>query len=181
VARRYLDDVVAAWQAERVLGEATAYSCAVARGLAHVMAYKDEYEVARLLSRPELLADVQRQVPGATKVRYRLHPPALRSLGMDRKLALPARVRPGLALLARGRVLRGTPLDPFGRASVRRVERELVEEHTALVAGLTSSLTLESYDDAVTLAASVEQVRGYEGVKLAAVERYRAAVADLRG
>ncbi|MDP3710984.1 MAG: indolepyruvate ferredoxin oxidoreductase family protein, partial [Mycobacteriales bacterium] len=47
VARRYLDDVVAAWQAERVLGEATAYSCAVARGLAHVMAYKDEYEVAR--------------------------------------------------------------------------------------------------------------------------------------
>jgi indolepyruvate ferredoxin oxidoreductase len=181
VARRYLDVVVAAWTAERALGDRTDYSEAVARGVHHVLAYKDEYEVARLLSRPELLAEVQQQVPGATKVRYRLHPPALRAMGMDSKLAIPAKARPALALLAKGRVVRGTPLDPFGRAEVRRVERSLAAEHVALVQSLTAALDGSSYDSAVALAGASEQVRGYEGVKLAAVERYRATVAGLRG
>jgi indolepyruvate ferredoxin oxidoreductase len=176
VARRYLDVVERAWQADRALGDDTSYSAAVARGVHHVLAYKDEYEVARLLSRPELLDDVRKQVPGATKVRYRLHPPALRAMGMDRKIAIPARYRPLLGLLARGRVLRGTPLDPFGRAEVRRVERALAQEHVALVERLTAELSPSSYERSVELASASEQVRGYEGIKLAAVERYRAAV-----
>ncbi len=71
----------------------TAYSEAVARGVAHLAAYKDEYEVARLLTRPELLAEVQQQVPGATDVRFNLHPPVLRAMGMDRKLKLGAWTR----------------------------------------------------------------------------------------
>jgi indolepyruvate ferredoxin oxidoreductase len=176
VARRYLDVVERAWHAERALGDTTAYSEAVARGVHHVLAYKDEYEVARLLSRPELLDDVRRQVPGATKVRYRLHPPALRAMGMDRKIAIPARYRPLLAVLAKGRVLRGTPLDPFGRAEVRRVERSLAQEHVALVERLTADLSPSTYERSVELASASEQVRGYEGIKLAAVKRYREAV-----
>jgi indolepyruvate ferredoxin oxidoreductase len=115
-AAAYVAVVERAFQAERVLGTQTSYSEAVARGIAHLWAYKDEYEVARLLTRPELLEEVQQQVPGATKVTYNLHPPALRSMGMSSKLKLGAWSRPVLRATARGRVLRGTALDPFGRA-----------------------------------------------------------------
>jgi len=178
-AAEYVAVVERAWAAERALGEATAYSEAVARGIAHLWAYKDEYEVARLLTRPELLEDVQAQVPGATRLTYNLHPPALRSMGMDRKLKLGAWSRPALRATARARFLRGTALDPFGRAHVRVVERELVASHTALVERLTASLTDGSYPTAVAAAAAGELVRGYEDVKLRNVERYRDALAAL--
>src|SRR5207253_7235245 len=105
-AEEYVSVVERAWNAERLLGSATSYSEAVARGVAHLWAYKDEYEVARLLTRPELLEEVQQQVPGATKVTYNLHPPMLRSMGMDRKLKLGAWSRPVLKATARGRFLR---------------------------------------------------------------------------
>ena len=176
-ARDYVAVVERAWVAEQGLG--TGYSEAVARGIAHLWAYKDEYEVARLLTRPELLEQVQAQVPGATKVTFNLHPPALRSMGMSSKLKLGAWSRPLLKATARGRVLRGTPLDPFGRAHVRQVERELIASHTALVESLTASLTAQSYDVAVAAAGAAELVRGYEGVKLANVVRYRETLAAL--
>ena len=178
-ALEYVAVVERAWQAERALMVQTSYSEAVARGVAHLWAYKDEYEVARLLTRPELLQQVQAQVPGATKVHYNLHPPALRSMGMSSKLKLGAWSRPVLSLTARGRFLRGTALDPFGRAHVRRVERELKASHTALVEQLTASLTVETYDAAVAAAGAAEIVRGYEGIKLANVDRYRATLAAL--
>ncbi|MCW2499552.1 MAG: Indolepyruvate ferredoxin oxidoreductase [Frankiales bacterium] len=178
-ARAYVAVVERAWTAERAVMVQTAYSEAVARGVAHLWAYKDEYEVARLLTRPELLEEVQLQVPGATKVTYNLHPPALRSMGMSSKLKLGAWSRPMLKLTAHGRLLRGTPLDPFGRAHVRKVERELLASHTALVERLTASLTAESYAVAVTAAGASELVRGYEGVKLANVDRYRETLAAL--
>jgi len=180
----YIGIVERAWAAERRIlstnGPQTSYSEAVARGIAHLWAYKDEYEVARLLTRPELLENVQLQVPGATKVTYNLHPPALRSMGMSSKLKLrSAWAGPVLRLTARGRVLRGTALDPFGRAEVRRVERELKASHTELVEKLTAELTVESYPIAVTAAGTAELVRGYEGIKLANVQRYREALSTL--
>ncbi|MCU1599367.1 MAG: indolepyruvate ferredoxin oxidoreductase, partial [Frankiales bacterium] len=177
--RQYLDVVERAWAAERAVMVATDYSQAVARGVAHVMAYKDEYEVARLLTRKELLAEVQQQVPGATKVTYNLHPPALRSMGMDRKLKLGAWSRPMLKTMAASKKLRGTALDPFGRAHVRRVERALIESHTALVEKLSASLTAESYVTAVTAAGASEIVRGFEDIKLGNVERYKETLAAL--
>ena len=175
-ARAYVEVVERAWSAERALMMSTSYSEAVARGVAHLWAYKDEYEVARLLTRPELLEQVQDQVPGATKVTYNLHPPALRSMGMSRKLKLGAWSRPVLRATARGRVLRGTALDPFGRAHVRKVERELLASHLALVERLTASLTAESYPTAVAAAGASELVRGFEEVKLRNVQRYREAL-----
>ncbi len=178
-AAEYVAVVERAWEAERALGDATAYSEAVARGVAHLWAYKDEYEVARLLTRPELLEEVQTQVPGATKVTYNLHPPALRAMGMDRKLRLGAWSRPVLKATAKGRFLRGTKLDPFGRAHVRVVERELASSHAALVERLTRELTAESYATSVTAAAASEIIRGFEDVKLRNVERYREALVSL--
>jgi indolepyruvate ferredoxin oxidoreductase len=175
----YLGVVERAWNAERALMVATDYSEAVARGVAHLMAYKDEYEVARLLTRPELLEEVQAQVSGATKVQYNLHPPALRAMGMDRKLQLGAWSRPMLTAMSKGRRLRGTRLDPFGRAEVRRVERELVASHTALVEKLSASLTAETYATATAAAGASEIVRGYEDIKLGNVVTYRETLKTL--
>ncbi|MCW2673772.1 MAG: Indolepyruvate ferredoxin oxidoreductase, partial [Frankiales bacterium] len=178
-AADYVAVVERAWVAERAIMVATDYSHAVARGVAHFAAYKDEYEVARLLTRPELLAEVQAQIPGATKVQYNLHPPALRAMGMHRKLRLGAWSRPVLRATARGKFLRGTRFDPFGRAEVRRVERELLASHTALVEQLSASLTAESYATAVAAAGAAELVRGFEDVKLRNVARYRETLATL--
>jgi len=175
-ARAYVAVVERAWRAERALGQDTAYSQAVARGVAHVAAYKDEYEVARLLTRPELMEHVQQQVPGATDVRFNLHPPALRSMGMSSKLKLGAWSVPLLKATAKARVLRGTPLDPFGRAHVRIVERELLATHTALVESLSAGLSAQTYELSTTAAAASELIRGYESVKLGNVERYRATL-----
>jgi indolepyruvate ferredoxin oxidoreductase len=178
-AARYVTAVEQAWAAERAVSGRTAYSEAVARGLAHVLSYKDEYEVARLLTRPELFEKVEEQVPGATKVTYNLHPPLLRSLGMDSKLQLGAGSRPVMRLLARGKFLRGTPVDPFGRTRVRRVERALARDHAELITRLTGSLTEETYDVSVRAAAAAELIRGYEDIKLVNVDRYRAALQEL--
>ncbi|MCW2544482.1 MAG: indolepyruvate ferredoxin oxidoreductase family protein [Frankiales bacterium] len=175
-ALEFIAVVERAWIAERAVTEQTSYSEAVARGVAHLWAYKDEYEVARLLTRPELLENVQLQVPGATKVTYNLHPPALRSMGMSSKLKLGAWSRPMLKATAKGRFLRGTAIDPFGRAHVRKVERELKASHTALVEKLSGALTLDSYAGATAAAGAAELVRGYEEIKLANVQRYRDAL-----
>jgi indolepyruvate ferredoxin oxidoreductase len=118
-------------------------------------------------------------VPDASKVTFNLHPPLLRSMGMDRKLQLGKGFRPAFVGLAKAKALRGTPLDPFGRAHVRRVERELSVSHTALVERLSGALSADSYDMAVQAAAASELVRGYEDIKLGNVERYRARLVEL--
>ena len=180
LARSYLDAVEAAWEAERRVTGRTDYSEAVAAGLHKALAYKDEYEVARLLTRPEFLASIGAELPGVQRVHYRLHPPLLRSLGLKGKLALDARwAVPFLRALARMRFLRGTRLDPFGYARVRRVERTLAREYSELCASLTASLDAEGYDRAVEVARAIELVRGYEGIKLGNLERYRERLAEL--
>jgi indolepyruvate ferredoxin oxidoreductase len=179
-ARRYLEVVRAAWRAERALpGERTAFSEAVARGLHRLTAYKDEYEVARLLTDPEFERTLAREVPGGTGMRYRLHPPLLRALGRDEKIAFGSWARPVLRGLARGKRLRGTRLDPFGQTSIRRLERELRDSYTALVTRLSGGLTEATYDTAVAAAEAAELVRGYEEVKVRNAARYRARLAEL--
>ena len=86
-AERYVADVRAVWRAERAVGDATAFSEAAARGLHKLTAYKDEYEVARLLTDPAVKARLSAEVPGGTKQRFLLHPPTLRALGRKKKIA----------------------------------------------------------------------------------------------
>ncbi|MGI8816871.1 MAG: indolepyruvate ferredoxin oxidoreductase family protein [Pseudonocardia sp.] len=178
-ARRYLAVVMAAWRAERALGERCDYSEAVAQGLHRLTAYKDEYEVARLLTDPSFEAVLTAEVPGGTKPRYQLHPPLLRAMGRDRKIAFGPWLRPVLRGLARGKRLRGTPFDPFGGTSVRRLERELRDSYTTMVTRLTASLSASTYEIAAAAADAADLVRGYEEVKLAGVARYRARLAEL--
>lgn len=178
-ARRYVADVLTAWRAERAVGEDTAFSEAVARGLHKLTAYKDEYEVARLLTDPAFETAIAAEVPDGQRLRYRLHPPVLRALGRRKKVALGPWVRPVLRVLARGKVLRGTLLDPFGNTEVRRLERALRDEYRALVLRLAGELSAGMYATAVAAADAADLVRGYEDVKLANAERYRARLAEL--
>ncbi|MDA8365787.1 MAG: indolepyruvate ferredoxin oxidoreductase family protein [Actinomycetota bacterium] len=180
LARRYVEVVLSAADAERETGTgSTRLSETVATTLFALTAYKDEYEVARLHLRPELRDAVASAVPGATGVRFRLHPPLLRSLGMRSKIAIPAPVAvPMFAVLRSMRGVRGTPLDPFGHSRVRRLERSLVEEYTELVRGLARDLTPERLDASIELAGLASMVRGYETIKEANAAAYRRALAE---
>lgn len=179
VARRYVETVQTIWQSERTITGNTAFSEAVARGLHKFTAYKDEYEVARLLVDPAFLADVRAQVPGGENLTYKLHPPALRAMGRTKKVGLGPKSHVALKLLAKAKVLRGTKLDPFGYAHVRKVERQLLTHYTDMVLRLAAALTVDNYATAVEAAGLPDIVRGYEDVKLRNVELYWARLREL--
>jgi indolepyruvate ferredoxin oxidoreductase len=146
---------------------------AVARQLHKLMAYKDEYEVARLHLDAVERAKLDAEFGDDAKVYFMLHPPLLRALGLKRKLKLGRWFVPAFRLLYRMRRLRGTRLDPFGRAEVRRVERELIDEYEAIVAEALTLLTPETHDAVVDLLELPDVVRGYEEIKLRNVTLYR--------
>jgi indolepyruvate ferredoxin oxidoreductase len=179
VARRYVTQLQAIWTAERAVSDRTEFSEAVANGLYKFTAYKDEYEVARLLTDPRFVEQVRAEVPAGANLTFKLHPPVLRALGRRDKIGFGPRTHGVLRLLAKGKRLRGTKFDPFGYAHVRRVERELLAEYTAVVSRFAGELDAASYDRAVEIAALPDMVRGYEGVKLAAADAYRARLREL--
>ncbi|HBH00316.1 MAG TPA: 2-oxoacid ferredoxin oxidoreductase, partial [Candidatus Rokubacteria bacterium] len=179
-ARQYTDFVatVARAEAERVPGR-TGLSEAVARHLFKLMAYKDEYEVARLHLKHRVAATLTERYPDGVRVRYHLLPPLLRALGLKRKLELGTWLDGLFRVLVALRRLRGTALDVFGRAQVRRVERQLIGEYGGLVDKALIGLSPESYERAVTLANLPDVIRGYEDVKLRNVRRFRDEVRAL--
>ncbi len=179
VAERYLKTLDKVWEAERRLGERTEFSLAVAHGLHKFIAYKDEYEVARLLTDPVLVAKAQAEVPAGERMTYKLHPPMLRAMGMGKKIGLRPSSHGMLRATARGRRLRGTAFDVFGYAKVRKIERALRDHYELMVGELANALRDDNYDTAVAAAAAADLVRGYEHVKLGNVGRYREALAAL--
>ena len=181
LASAYVDFVDAASAREReVMGDRTELAEAVARYLYKLTAYKDEYEVARLHLHPGVAGAMRDAVGDFTGYRILLHPPALRALGLKRKISLGPFQRPALAVLKALRRLRGTPFDMFGYAKVRRVERELIAEYRTLMEAELDSLTPGTYERAVRLAQLPDVIRGYEDVKLAGVERFREQVRAIR-
>ncbi|WP_067803396.1 indolepyruvate ferredoxin oxidoreductase family protein [Nocardia beijingensis] len=179
VARDYVATMQRVWAAERRVTDRTEFSEQVARGLYKFTAYKDEYEVARRLTDPAFLAEVAAQVPDGANLTYRLHPPVLRALGRKDKIGMGPGSHFALRLLAKGKRLRGTKLDPFGYAHVRRVERELRAHYTAMVTDLAQALDRTGYDRAVRAAALADVVRGYEDIKLANVADYAERLREL--
>ena len=173
----FVDQVRAAEAAH--LPGSTAVTRAVASHLFKLMAYKDEYEVARLSIDARLARDVERQFGAGATFSYRLHPPVLRALGMKRKVSLGRWFRPVLAALYRLRWLRGTPFDPFGHTAVRRAERALVAEYRELVSRSLSHLSADTVERITDIAELPDMIRGYEQIKLANVARYRSAAARL--
>jgi indolepyruvate ferredoxin oxidoreductase len=154
-------------------------SQAVARHLFMLMAYKDEYEVARLLLDPQQRARLRNEFGEGARVRYMLHPPLLRALGVRRKIGFGEWFDPALRGLRSLRRLRGTPLDLFGRTEVRRVERALPSEYRALVEAALPHLA-SSPDDVMAACELPAVVLGYESVKLRGVQSFRSGAADLR-
>ena len=107
---------------------------------------------------------------------YNLHPPLLRSLGMKKKLKLGGWFGIPLRLLAAMKFLRGTKLDPFGYARVRREERTLIAWYRDLVC---ECLDMEDQARARELAALPDQIRGYENIKLESIRKVKARAAEL--
>jgi indolepyruvate ferredoxin oxidoreductase len=184
LAGRYLDLVAAAAQAESscaLADDAGTLTEAVAAAFFHLLAYKDEYEVARLHLLPEFDRALAEAVPGGHGVRYRLHPPLLRAVGLRKKIAFPAPViRPAFRVLRAMRHVRGTPADVFGHTAVRRTERRLAAGYEAEVRAMLAGLSAANHAAAVELARLPLTIRGYEQIKLAAVERYEADLERLR-
>ncbi|MBB2910170.1 indolepyruvate ferredoxin oxidoreductase [Streptosporangium becharense] len=154
---------------------------AYARQLHRLMAYKDEYEVARLHLDPAERARIAAEFGPGARISYNLHPPALRALGMKRKLRLGPWFDPAFHLLYGMRGLRGTRLDPFGLGRVRRTERELAEEYTRDLHRALAFLDRGTAERVRELAELPDVVRGYEDVKLRGVAAYRERAAELLG
>jgi indolepyruvate ferredoxin oxidoreductase len=171
-AKRYAAFVARVLAAERAAGTDGRVTEAVARNLHKLMAYKDEYEVARLHLDPVERARIEEEFGKGAKVRYLLHPPVLRALGMDRKIELGRWFDPAFRTLRRMRRLRGTRLDPFGYAEVRKVERALPGEYRRYVE--IALLRLDSdYETALELCELPDMIRGYEEIKLRNVKKFR--------
>ena len=151
----------------------------VARSLHKLMAYKDEYEVARLLIADESRAAAERVGGRDASITWQLHPPLLRALGRDAKFGIDARVgRPLMSGLAKAKRLRGTRFDPFGRTEMRRTERALIDEYQRQIDAELAHLAdrPDDIDDVLAALVLPMQIRGWEDLKLRRVAEYRAAV-----
>ncbi|MEU7810854.1 indolepyruvate ferredoxin oxidoreductase family protein [Pseudonocardia sp. NPDC049154] len=178
-ARRYVADLARLRRAEAAaVPGSSELTEAAAHHLHKLMAYKDEYEVARLSLDPAQERETRARFGADARIAYRLHPPFLRALGMRRKLELGPWFRPAFRALVAARRLRGTVLDPFGAATVRRTERALVTEYREVLDELARSVRPDNHALAVEIVSLPDLVRGYEEVKMGNVVRYRTALAD---
>ncbi len=174
-ARRFLDDVARAAAVERsVESSSTALTETFARGLHKLMAYKDEYEVARLMLLPEGRLTAESVGGPGAKAAWKLHPPVLAALGRSEKLTFGAWTTPAFAGLRAARRLRGSRLDPFGRTQMRRMERKLPDEYRAAMDVVFERVTPATLEQAVAIARLPDRVRGYEDLKLRRVAEFRA-------
>jgi indolepyruvate ferredoxin oxidoreductase len=156
---------------------------AVARSLFKLMAYKDEYEVARLYTDGEFRKQLDAQFEGDFRLEFHLAPPLLaerdQRTGHLRKRAYGAWLMRAFAVLARLKSLRGTPLDVFGYSAERRMERRLIGEYEALVDELVDRLNPANHALAVALAKLPERIRGYGHIKDANLAAAKAEEARL--
>ena len=181
-ARRYLDRVEKVRAAEAKAGGAEALTRAVAVNLYKLMAYKDEYEVARLYADGRFAAWRDKTFKGG-EAKVLLAPPILApkdAEGRPRKMAFGGwMLKWGFPALAKLKGLRGSALDPFGHSEERKEERRLLADYEAEVARLVIELTPERLPLAVKIAAVPQQIRGFGHVKAASIAPAKAEAAKL--
>ncbi len=183
-AARYVEAVRRIERAERERAKGrSGLAEAVARNLFRLMAYKDEYEVARLHLASGFQARLNAQFSGGYKVTYHLAPPLLArrdpATGIPRKMTFGPWIVPVFRLLARLKRLRGTAFDPFGRTRERRRERALVAAYEGTLAELAAWLTPENHARAVEIARIPETIRGFGHIKLARMDAAQAREEEL--
>jgi indolepyruvate ferredoxin oxidoreductase len=170
LAERYraLVERAATVEQKAVPGE-TALAEAVARYYAKLLAYKDEYEVARLYTGAAFAAQLNGQFEGDFRLKFHLAPPLLASrdpaTGHLKKLEFGPWMLSLFRVLAGLKGLRGTAFDPFGYAAERKQERALIREYEGLVDELLGGLTAPNHSLAVKLASIPDEIRGYGHVK----------------
>ena len=176
-ARSYVEFIlrVAARETEAHAGRSE-LTHAVIRNLYKLMAYKDEYEVARLHLKHTWRERLNSMFERPLKVSYNLHPPILRAMGMQRKLKLGPWFDKPMRLLTRLKRLRGTWLDAFGYAKVRREERALIGWYREAIESVIERLNDANRELSLQIATLPDSIRGYEDIKLAHVATARAAM-----
>jgi indolepyruvate ferredoxin oxidoreductase len=166
-AKAYEDFVLSVKAKESALG-LTTLTETVAKYLFKLMAYKDEYEVARLHTDKQFLERVKSQFEGDFKVFYHLAPPLLAKRNEKGQL-VKQKMSPHMLLafkvLSKLKFLRGTSLDVFGRTEERQTERALIQEYKDAVQELLGSLTTQNHAMAVNVAKVPEQIKGFGHVK----------------
>jgi indolepyruvate ferredoxin oxidoreductase len=188
-AKRYADLVERVRRVESDRLQSTQLTEAVARYYFKLLAYKDEYEVARLHSDPAFRARIASQFEGDYRLNFHLAPPLMARpdpvTGRIQKIHFGAWVMPVFSILSRFKFLRGTLLDVFGYTAERRTERALIADYEALVEELLTRMASDNHSVAVQLASIPEEIRGYGHVKdqtlLTAREKWSQLLARFRG
>jgi len=153
-------------------------TAAAARSLYKLMAYKDEYEVARLYTDGSYMEKLRAQFDGDYQLKFHFAPPLFaakdRVSGEPKKKEYGAIMWRALKFLAPLKVLRGTPLDPFGYLAERREERALIRDYEKVLDEIATGLAPDNYDIAVELVSVPLQIRGFGHVKSRAIEEAKA-------
>jgi indolepyruvate ferredoxin oxidoreductase len=183
LAKRYRTLVDKVREAATNGGYGDALPRAVATNYAKLLAYKDEYEVARLYTDGRFEQQLRDQFEGEFKFNFNLAPPILGggkdALGRPKKRAFGAWMMAVFHVLAKLRFLRGTPLDIFGRSADRKLERELIVSYEKDVATVLDLLSPATIDTAVELLSLPDRIRGYGPVKEKAAKEAQARHAQL--
>ena len=167
-AQQYQDFVAKVRAVEEPLGQGTRLSQAVARYLFKLMAYKDEYEVARLHTDAAFTSKISEMFEGDFKIVHHLAPPTTAKKddkGHLTKKSYGPWMRTAMGVLAGMKGLRGTALDPFGRTEERKTERALIGEYRQCIEILLKDLSADKLALAVEIASIPEDIRGYGHVK----------------
>ena len=157
-----------------------AFADAVARGYFKLLSYKDEYEVARLMTGEAFAKELASEFEGGFKINYHMAPPLLHAeldaWGRPRKRVFGPWLKSAMKVLARFKRLRGTPFDVFGYTAERRMERELIGWYEDVIERLLQQLDAANVDQAAEIAGLVMKIRGFGPVKEQAVRRVKAEV-----
>jgi indolepyruvate ferredoxin oxidoreductase len=183
-ARRYHSLIARVMTREaEVTGASGPLAEAVARNFYKLLAYKDEYEVARLYSSPEFVASLNAQFEDIGKLEVHLAPPLLARTdsftGLKRKMTFGPWLLKAMPLLAALKILRGTALDPFGYTKERRTERRLILDYEVMVDQVLEHLNQHNHKTAVAIAQVPDQIRGYGHVKEKAIATAKAKEQEL--
>jgi len=178
-ARQYRDFVERVRRAEdNVMPGETALTEAVAKSLHKLMAYKDEYEVARLFTSGEFARNLEHSFRGPYKLKFHMAPPLLAKkdpvTGQPVKREFPGWTLHAFKALARLKGLRGSVLDPFGYSEERKTERRLVAEYRQTVEDMLADLNADNHELSVRIAELPQWMRGFGHVKRANIDKAKA-------
>jgi indolepyruvate ferredoxin oxidoreductase len=184
-AQQYREFVERVKRREQTVTGDSAFSLTktIARNLYKLMAYKDEYEVARLYASEIFSKQLRENFSGKFTLQFHMAPPLLSLFSKrsvrPRKYALPGWILPVFSGLAKLKFLRATPFDIFGYTSERKVERELIEHYVQTAEHMLENIGAENLPIAVEIAALPQMIRGFGEVKMRNIEAAAAKEIDL--